>query len=627
MMKNGMGILRILGILSIILFIVHIVYHDFSLFSQYGTLVEIMAFFDKFEFVRRPFLCKVFVGILAIIGTAGGNRVRKINITTHAVVFLICASCFIVSHLFCRPGIGYMVITGFCYVVCLFVSAVMGAYFLGTSFGDNAVKVNFRQCEKLIDNNDSINIPTRYVYNDKLHHGWINVVNPFRASLVLGTPGSGKSYSVYYHYIEQMIRKGYAMYLYDYKYPDLSKVAYNILLRYADSYPDKIRFYVINFDDPAKTNRANPLNPVFLNDIIDAYEAAYMVMINLNRSWVQKQGDFFVESAIVFFTAIIWYLKLYENGKYCTLPHAIELLMQKYESVFAMLKQKEEIKNYLAPFINAMEGGAQDQLQGQLASAQIPLTRLSSPAIYWAMSGDDFTLDINNPEEPKVVCIANNPDRQTIYAAALSLYNSRLFKIINKPGKHKCAVLLDELPTIYIKGLDNLIETARSNKVAIVAGAQDMSQIVRDYGDKEAKVILNTIGNVFSGNVKSETAKMLSENFGKIYVEKKSVSFSEDKNNNISLSNQLEDLIPASIISTLSQGTFVGNVADNYEQKIEQKNFHAEIVVNQELIANMKQFEEIPVLAECKNGSMEELIQQNYMKIKEDIKNMIYPYL
>ena len=243
------------------------------------------------------------------------------------------------------------------------------------------------------------------------------------------------------------------------------------------------------------------------------------------------------------------------------------------------------------------------------------------------MSGDDFTLDINNPEEPKVVCIANNPDRQTIYAAALSLYNSRLFKIINKPGKHKCAVLLDELPTIYIKGLDNLIATARSNKVAIVAGAQDMSQIVRDYGDKEAKVILNTIGNVFSGNVKSETAKMLSENFGKIYVEKKSVSFSEDKNNNISLSNQLEDLIPASIISTLSQGTFVGNVADNYEQKIEQKNFHAEIVVNQELIANMKQFEEIPVLAECKNGSMEELIQQNYMKIKEDIKNMIYPYL
>ena len=194
---------------------------------------------------------------------------------------------------------------------------------------------------------------------------------------------------------------------------------------------------------------------------------------------IQKQGDFFVESPIVLFAAIIWYLKIYENGKYCTFPHAIEFLNRKYADIFPILTSYPELENYLSPFMDAWESSAVEQLQGQIASAKIPLSRMISPALYWVMTADDFTLDINNPEEPKVLVVGNNPDRQGIYGAALGLYNSRIVKLINKKKRLKSAVIIDELPTIYIRGLDNLIATARSNKVAVMLGFQDFQPHAR----------------------------------------------------------------------------------------------------------------------------------------------------
>ena len=199
---------------------------------------------------------------------------------------------------------------------------------------------------------------------------------------------------------------------------------------------------------------------------------------------VQKQGDFFVESPIILFASIIWYLKIYQNGKFCTFPHAIEFLNRRYEDIFPILTSYPELENYLSPFMDAWLGGAAEQLMGQIASAKIPLSRMISPQLYWVMSDSEFTLDINNPEEPKILCVGNNPDRQNIYGAALGLYNSRIVKLINKKGMLKSSVIIDELPTIYFKGLDNLIATARSNKVAVCLGFQDFSQLVRDYGDK-----------------------------------------------------------------------------------------------------------------------------------------------
>ena len=514
--------------------------------------------------------------------------------------------------------------------ICLLMGGVWMSRLLKNNLMDdvfNTENESFMQETRLMENEYSVNLPTRFYYKKKWNNGWINVVNPFRASMVLGTPGSGKSYAIVNNYIKQQIEKGFAMYIYDYKFPDLSEIAYNHLLHHLDAYKVKPQFYVINFDDPRKSHRCNPINPAFMTDISDAYESAYTIMLNLNRSWIQKQGDFFVESPIILLAAIIWFLKIYENGKYCTFPHAIEFLNRPYAQIFPILTSYDELANYLSPFMDAWEGGAQDQLQGQIASAKIPLSRMISPALYWVMTGDDFSLDINNPNEPKVLVVGNNPDRQNIYSAALGLYNSRIVKLINKKKQLKSSVIIDELPTIYFRGLDNLIATARSNKVAVCLGFQDFSQLTRDYGDKESKVIQNTVGNVFSGQVVGETAKTLSERFGKVLQQRQSMTINRN-DKSTSISTQMDSLIPASKISNLTQGMFVGAVSDNFDERIDQKIFHAEIVVDSAKVsAETKTYEPIPTIADFTNedgsDNLKETIEANYRKVKEEILSLV----
>ena len=514
--------------------------------------------------------------------------------------------------------------------ICLLMGGVWMSRLLKNNLMDdvfNTENESFMQETRLMENEYSVNLPTRFYYKKKWNKGWINVVNPFRASMVLGTPGSGKSYAIVNNYIKQQIEKGFAMYIYDYKFPDLSEIAYNHLLHHLDAYKVTPQFYVINFDDPRKSHRCNPINPVFMTDISDAYESAYTIMLNLNRSWIQKQGDFFVESPIILLAAIIWFLKIYENGKYCTFPHAIEFLNRPYAQIFPILTSYDELANYLSPFMDAWEGGAQDQLQGQIASAKIPLSRMISPALYWVMTGDDFSLDINNPNEPKVLVVGNNPDRQNIYSAALGLYNSRIVKLINKKKQLKSSVIIDELPTIYFRGLDNLIATARSNKVAVCLGFQDFSQLTRDYGDKESKVIQNTVGNVFSGQVVGETAKTLSERFGKVLQQRQSMTINRN-DKSTSISTQMDSLIPASKISNLTQGMFVGAVSDNFDERIDQKIFHAEIVVDSAKIsAEMKAYQPIPIIADFTNedgsDNLKETIEANYKRVKQEIISLV----
>ena len=514
--------------------------------------------------------------------------------------------------------------------ICLLMAGVWMSRLLKNNLMDdvfNTENESFMQETRLMENEYSVNLPTRFYYKKKWNNGWINVVNPFRASMVLGTPGSGKSYAIVNNYIKQQIEKGFAMYIYDYKFPDLSEIAYNHLLHHLDAYKVKPQFYVINFDDPRKSHRCNPINPAFMTDISDAYESAYTIMLNLNRSWIQKQGDFFVESPIILLAAIIWFLKIYEDGKYCTFPHAIEFLNRPYAQIFPILTSYDELANYLSPFMDAWEGGAQDQLQGQIASAKIPLSRMISPALYWVMTGDDFSLDINNPNEPKVLVVGNNPDRQNIYSAALGLYNSRIVKLINKKKQLKSSVIIDELPTIYFRGLDNLIATARSNKVAVCLGFQDFSQLTRDYGDKESKVIQNTVGNVFSGQVVGETAKTLSERFGKVLQQRQSMTINRN-DKSTSISTQMDSLIPASKISNLTQGMFVGAVSDNFDERIDQKIFHAEIVVDSAKIsAEMKAYKPIPEINTFQNedgfDNLKETTEANYRKVKREILSLV----
>jgi hypothetical protein len=573
----------------------------------------------------------LFLG-LSCFGTKGVKN-EKIQ-WIHIWIFLSTGAALFFLNWW-MPGIGwhlcYIFTTVIGYILMLIGGVYMSRMLKNNMMDDrfNEENESFMQETKLMENEYSVNLPTRFYYKKRWNKGYINVVNPFRASIVLGTPGSGKSYAIINNFIKQQIEKGFGLYLYDYKYPDLTLIAYNHMQNNQQGYgKTPPSFYVINFDDTEHSHRCNPIHPDFMSDIADAYESAYTIMMNLNRTWIQKQGDFFVESPIVLFAAIIWYLKLFENGRYCTFPHAIEFLCRRYEHIFPILTSYPELENYLSPFIDAWQGGAAEQLAGQIASAKIPLSRMISPQLYWVMTGDDFTLDINNPKEPKILCVGNNPDRQNIYGAALGLYNSRIVKLINKKGMLKSGVIIDELPTIYFKGLNNLIATARSNKVAVCLGFQDFSQLKRDYGDKEAAVVMNTVGNIFSGQVVGETAKTLSERFGKVLQKRQSISINRQDVSH-SFNTQMDSLIPPSKISTLTQGMFVGAVSDNFDERIEQKIFHAEIVVdNKKVAAETAAYKPIPLITDFHDDTpdkskMKAVIQKNYNQVKQDVKEIV----
>ena len=628
---------------SIFLLVVHVYVYCYPSITAWHLNLEVIdRILVNFNNTTGIFNCILWSKLLAVLLLAvsclGTHGVKGEKITWPKIYAALVAGCvlFFLNWWLLELPLPHMANTAF-YIFTLtagYLALLMSGLWMSRLYRHNLMEdvfnmenESFMQETRLMENEYSVNLPTRFYYKKRWNNGFVNIVNIFRACMVIGTPGSGKSYAIVNSYIRQLIAKGFAIYIYDYKFDDLSTIAYNSLLKNMDKYEVKPRFYVINFDDPHRSHRCNPINPEFMTDISDAYEASYTIMLNLNRTWIEKQGDFFVESPIILLAAIIWYLKIYKNGIYCTFPHAVELLNKPYSDLFTILTSYPELENYLSPFMDAWKGNAQDQLQGQIASAKIPLTRMISPQLYWVMTGNDFSLDINNPKEPKLLCVGNNPDRQNIYSAALGLYNSRIVKLINKKKQLKCAVIIDELPTIYFRGLDNLIATARSNKVGVLLGFQDFSQLTRDYGEKESKVIQNTVGNIFSGQVVGETAKTLSERFGKVLQQRQSISINR-QDVSTSINTQLDSLIPASKIANLSQGTFVGAVADNFDERIEQKIFHAEIVVDHTRIsAEEKTYQKIPVINDFKdrngNDIMMQQIQRNYDQIKADAQAII----
>jgi hypothetical protein len=419
--------------------------------------------------------------------------------------------------------------------------------------------------------------------------------------------------------ITQHIRKGFSFFIYDFKFPDLSLIAFNYLLSNGNAYPVAPKMYFINFDDLSRTHRCNVLYPDSLQDITDATESSRTIMLALNREWIKKAGDFFVESPINFTTAIFWYLKKYKQGKYCTLPHAIELAQVPYSDLFTVLSLQPEIEVLINPFISAFVNKAMDQLEGQIASAKIGLARLASPSLYYVLSGNDFTLDVNNPEHPKLVCVGNNPSKQQIYGAVLSLYIERTLKLMNRKGQLKSSLVFDEFPTVYVNNIDNLIATARSNKVATTLGIQDFSQLRKDYGKEQADVIMNVAGNIISGQVIGDTAKQLSDRIGKIMQDRESVSISAS-DTSVSKSKQLEAAIPPARIANLSSGEFVGAVADDPTAKIKLKAFHAQLLNDHEkLAAEEKSFKPIPVIRKIAH----EEVMENYFRIKKEVKTII----
>ena len=627
-------IIDFIRLLSIVVLLLHFYYFCHRTLALWELTFKILDEFTKSVANTGLFLAihtsKLFAFGLLMISLIGarGRKDERISITQALSLAIIGLVLFLLSHWIFLIGLNeslvvtlYLGITSVGYILILtggtLLSCLLKFNFSKDIF--NKLNESFPQEERLLENEYSINLPAAYTLKGQRRTSWINVINPFRSTLVIGTPGAGKSYFVVRHIITQHIRKGFTMFIYDFKYDDLSRIAYNTLLRNNRQYKVKPKFFVINFEDLSRSHRCNPLDPATMDDITDATESSRTIMLGLNRDWIKKQGDFFVESPINFVTAIIWFLRKYENGKFCTLPHVIELMQLDYPHLFKLLRSEPEIEVLINPFESAYRNEAMEQLEGQIASAKIGMARLSSPQLYYVLSGNDFTLDINNPEEPKIVCTGNNPQKQQIYGAVLSLYISRVIKLVNKKRQQKCSLVFDEFPTIYFNGIDSLIATARANKVATSLAVQDYSQLKKDYGRDQAEVIMNIVGNVISGQVVGETAKLLSERFGKIVQERESISINMS-DTSVSRSTQLDSAIPPSKIAALSSGEFVGTVSDDPEQKIDLKVFHAEILNDHAAIRlEEESYKPIPPIRSISHYD----IEQNYFRIKKDIQGII----
>ncbi len=630
-------ILDMTRLISIVILVIHFYYYCYAAFQEWelsstfsdrilGNIYRTGIFSN---FVKSKLIALGFL-VISLLG-AKGRKDEKLNYKTAFAYLITGLLLYFASYLSMmlqlpaqEKTIVYISITAIGFLLILSGGTLLSRI-IKSKFNNkdifNKENETFPQEERLLENEFSINLPARYHLKNKVRNSWINIINPFRAIMVLGTPGAGKSYFVIRHVITQHIRKGFTMFVYDFKFDDLSRIAYNSWLKNKHRYAKPPKFYVINFDDLTRSHRCNPLEPSAMTDITDAAESARTILMGLNREWIKRQGDFFVESPINFLTAVIWYLKKYKDGEFCTLPHVIELMQADYDSLFTLFRTEaaKECEVLINPFLNAYLNDVMEQLEGQIASAKVAMARLSSPQLYYVLSGNDFNLDVNNPDDPKVVCMGNNPQKIQIYGAVLSLYVTRLVKQVNKKGKLKSSLVFDEFPTIYLNNMDSLIATARSNKVSTCLGIQDFSQLRKDYGREQADVIMNITGNIVAGQVTGDTAKQLSERFGKIMQDRESYSINSG-DTSISRSKQLETAIPPSKISALSSGEFVGMVADDPDNKIDLKAFHCEIINDHEALKKEEQsYKEIEVIRKLDSN----MVQRNYFQIKQDVQDII----
>ena len=635
--ENEQGLRKVIDLtrmISIVILMLHFYFYCYTAFQKWNftnaisdRLLQNLAHTGLFiSFQKSKGVAFVFL-MISLLGVKG-KKSEKVKLTTACsyfvsglVLYFGSVICFSFLDTPDAQAVAYIAVTSLGYIFLLTGGGLLTRIIKVNLSKDVFNKDNqtFPQEERLLQNEYSINLPAIYNLKGKQRSSWINIINPMRGVLVMGSPGSGKSYFIIRHIIRQHIEKGFSMFIYDFKYDDLTKIAYNHFLKNKKKYKVEPQFYLINFDDLSRCHRCNPLHPDGMNDITDAVESARTILLGLNRSWIKKQGEFFIESPINFVTAIIWFLRKYRNGEFCTLPHVIELMQAGQDKLFTILRTEPEIEPFINPFISAYVNGAAEQLEGQIASAKIAMARLASPILYYVMTGNDFTLDINNPQAPKIVCLANNPQKSEVYGAVLSLYISRMTKLVNQRDKLKSSLIFDEFPTIYFRGIDNLIATARSNKVATTIAVQDYSQLKNEYSREQAEVIMNIMGNVISGQVSGDTAKFLSEKFGRILQDKESVSINAT-DTSVSRSKQLEQAVPASVISSLSSGEFVGIIADNPEDEITLKAFHSKVINNHKALAKESgAFQEVPVIRQVNPA----VVQKVHQQIKQDIENII----
>jgi hypothetical protein len=626
-----MDMTRMMGVLMLLL---HGYYYCYGAFEEWHLTAPIgdrvladIAHTGLFTHFHTSKLIALGFLILSLIGIRG-RKSEKLNYRM-ALAYLAAGFCLYFSSrllLYLSAPVTTLAWAYFGVTVLGFILVISGGAILTriikgklSSNVFNTENETFPQEERLIQNAYSINLRAEYQLKGKTRPSWINYINPRRSLLIMGSPGSGKSWYIIEPAIKQLIEKQFAEFIFDYKYPDLTLVAYNHFLRFRHHFPVPPAFYAVNFTHPEYSHRNNPLFPEMMTDLLDAMEASKTMLLSINRTWASKQGEFFVESPINFLAGVFWFLRKFEDGRYCTLPHAIELIQLKYDDLFTVLNTEPEVQHLVTPFISAYLNDVMETVDSQIASVRIPLGRLASPLLYYVLSGNDFTLDINNPHAPKIVCLGSDPLKSEALAPVISLFCDRLHKIVNQKGKAKCALIYDEFSSIRVPSIQTVIAVGRGHDIVPIIAIQDYSQLKKVYSKEEAEAIFNMTGNFITGQVSGESAKLVSERFPKIMQDRESISINSS-DTSVSRSKQLESSVPPSTIASLSSGEFVGMTADNPDELIELKVFHARIVNDPIALKNEKDtYLPLPLVGKISQST----IQSNYQQIKQDVQNIV----
>lgn len=564
--------------------------------SNIPVLPKLLTSFSKIPFLFPPLNAK-FAQMLLIVLIAIGTKPKKnqdINIVK-SIVFPIIVGLFLMfgALMFIPEATDPnqpMVLKPFNMYQLLYVGMSFMGVLITLVGADNISKImknklgkdrwnieeeSFDQNREKIVTDYSINIPYLFYFKKKLNNGWINI-NPFRGTLVIGTPGSGKSFGVINPAIRQLVQKKFTLCIYDYKFPDLGKIAYyhyRLLKQNDKSY--KHNFAVINLNEVEKSKRVNPLKKEYINTLAEAQEMAEAIVSSLQKGGGSSGGGseaFFTQSAINFLASCIAFLANFENGKFSTLPHLLAFLNRSYKEIFDTLFSNEELHSLLSPFKSSYDNKAFDQLEGQVGTLKIFLSRLATKESFWVFSGDELDFKISNPENPTIIILASDPNTQDINSALYSVVLNRLLKLINSKGNLPSGIIADELPTIYIHKIDNLIATARSNKVAVLLGLQEIPQFKQFYKKEVADTITAIVGNILSGSARDKsTLDWLERVFGKVKQKSQSMSVNNNQTT-ISINEKMDNLIPAGKIASLKTGEMVGIIAqDEQNQTMEYK--------------------------------------------------------
>lgn len=497
----------------------------------------------------------------------------------------------------------------------------------------NDEEESFMQNQDKVDLGYTFNVPMQFYYNKKLHQGWINC-DVFRGSLVFGVPGSGKSASIIEPFIRQSIGKGFATCVYDFKFPTLANIAYyHHRLNKVQNPTYNKKFYVLNIDEVEKSIRVNPIHKKYINTLADATETAEAIYLSLSKGENGGGGasQFFTQSAINFLSAVIYFLRDYEDGRFCTLPHVIATITLPYDQLFQMLFTNDHIYSLLTPFKSAYDNEAFEQLEGQIGTVRINISKLATQESFWIFSGDDLDFKISNIESPVHLILANNPNTLSINSAFFSAVLLRLNRQINQKGNLPSAIIIDEAPTVYLHKIETLIATARSNKVAVMLGIQSTSQLVNDYGEKKANVITDIMGSVFSGAVRSKnTLEWLQTILGKVKQVSTGLSINRDTTS-ISMNEKLDFLVPSAKIANLKAGEMVAVVSPPAESDFgtyKPNVFKCKVIIDWDKIKQeVAAYSDTPIYYKFSNAEKKEaMLKANFKQIYKDVQEIANKY-